>query len=298
MRIAPALMLFAALTASAAAQSTDSVTVNPVGGQVLIDPGTGQPRVLPPLLEPWQGEPVRLHPPRAHRARTTSAPETTATPPPVASISPPPMASEPSPVAAPPVVHKPKPAARVAVAPAPKPQAAPKPAPQQAARQPAPSITPDAIDSFITRSQTNVLSSASAAPRPSEPAPKPAKPATRTASIERANPTATAGKRRDVITFAAGATDPSTTAVAAVRSLAGSLNAALNDSGSRVQLLAYAGAKGEKSSDTRRLSLKRALVVRQLLIDDGVPSERIDVFALGGVEDSGPLDRVDVYVKS
>jgi hypothetical protein len=34
-----------------------------------------------------------------------------------------------------------------------------------------------------------------------------------------------------------------------------------------------------------------------LLIDDGVPSERIDVRAMGGAID-GALDRVDVFVRS
>jgi len=80
--------------------------------------------------------------------------------------------------------------------------------------------------------------------------------------------------------------------------LAGTLSAVIGDGSSRVQLMAYAGQRGEKSSDTRRMSLKRALVIRQLLIDDGVPSERIDVFALGGADDDGALDRVDVFVKS
>ena len=55
-----------------------------------------------------------------------------------------------------------------------------------------------------------------------------------------------------------------------------------------MQLLAYGGQRGDKSSDARRLSLKRALIVRQLLIDNGVPSERIDVRAMGGVDDNGP----------
>jgi outer membrane protein OmpA-like peptidoglycan-associated protein len=45
------------------------------------------------------------------------------------------------------------------------------------------------------------------------------------------------------------------------------------------------------------MSLKRALAIRQVLIDDGVPSERIDVRAMGGVDDDGPTDRVDVYTK-
>ena len=82
------------------------------------------------------------------------------------------------------------------------------------------------------------------------------------------------------------------------KSLAGELSTALGDGTSRVQLLAYGGPRGDKSSDTRRLSLKRALIVRQILIDQGVPAERIDVRAMGGTDDKGPLDRVDVFLKS
>lgn len=139
-------------------------------------------------------------------------------------------------------------------------------------------------------------------PRAAPPVEKPApveKPVQK-ASIEPPKPAKNrvTGTPRDSIAFAPNASDPSTSAVSAVRNLATSLNAALGDSTARVQLMAYAGQRGEKSSDTRRLSLKRALVIRQLLIDDGIPSERIDVFALGGTEDSGPLDRVDVFVKS
>ena len=264
MRTVSVLILGVALTSSAAAQSNDSVTVNPMGGQVLIDPGTGRERVVPPLLQPWQQDQViRLHPPRKHRARDID----TQTP----------MAAAPE--APPPVVRAPRPP-RVASVPPPPRRVAPAPT-----QQVAPSASLADMGDLGTQSQRT------APPRPAATKP-------RTAMIERPNVRASAGNRRDFITFAANATDPSTAAVSAVRALAGSLNAALSDSTSRVQLLAYGGARGEKSSDTRRLSLKRALVIRQLLIDDGVPSERIDVFALGGVEDDGPTDRVDVYVKS
>jgi flagellar motor protein MotB len=64
-----------------------------------------------------------------------------------------------------------------------------------------------------------------------------------------------------------------------------------------VELQAFGGAKGDKGSDARRLSLKRALSIRQVLIDDGVSADRIDVRAMGGTDDTGPADRVDVYVK-
>ena len=43
-------------------------------------------------------------------------------------------------------------------------------------------------------------------------------------------------------------------------------------------------------------SLKRALSVRQLLIDSGVPSDRIDVRAMGGTTDAGKPDRVDIML--
>ena len=266
MRTAYALALLLASAACAAAQSTDDVTVNPVGGQMLYDPGTGQMRMVPPLLQPWQVQPVKLHPPRKHKTPAPEVSEYSSTAP-----------AEPAP---PPVVHKPRPPRVAAV---PKPQAPPE--------QTAPASTFDSLGGFM-QSQPQPITNP--APRRAVvETPKPVKPV-RTASIEQPNP----GTRKDIITFAPGASDPSNAAVSAVRTLAGSLNSALAIGSARVQLLAYAGAKGEKTSDTRRLSLRRALIVRQLLIDDGVPSERIDVRALGGADDDGPLDRVDVYLKS
>jgi outer membrane protein OmpA-like peptidoglycan-associated protein len=104
--------------------------------------------------------------------------------------------------------------------------------------------------------------------------------------------------KHGAILFESGAADPSPAQFDGVKILAGDLNAALEAGAARVQLEAYGGAPGDKSSDARRLSLKRALAVRQLLIDDGVPSSRIDVRAMGGVDDKGPVDRVDVYVRA
>ena len=111
-------------------------------------------------------------------------------------------------------------------------------------------------------------------------------------------PEVPSGTKRGVILFAANADDPTVAAMQTAKSMAGELSTALGNGTSRVQLLAYGGPRGDKSSDTRRLSLKRALVVRQVLIDQGVPAERIDVRAMGGADDSGPLDRVDVFLKS
>jgi outer membrane protein OmpA-like peptidoglycan-associated protein len=101
-----------------------------------------------------------------------------------------------------------------------------------------------------------------------------------------------------MIPFPAGQISPAAADVYAIHQLATSLNAALNAGAQRVQLEAYGGPRGDKSSDSRRLSLKRALVVRELLIEDGVPSEKIDVRAMGGVQDSGSADRVDVFLRA
>jgi len=77
-----------------------------------------------------------------------------------------------------------------------------------------------------------------------------------------------------------------------------SLNAALSAGAARVQLEAYGGPRGDKSSDSRRLSLRRALVVRELLIEDGVPSEKIDVKAKAAPTTTARPTSVDVFVRS
>ncbi|HEY7978744.1 MAG TPA: OmpA family protein [Rhizomicrobium sp.] len=102
--------------------------------------------------------------------------------------------------------------------------------------------------------------------------------------------------KRTEILFPRGATDPGTATINKLRSVASELNTLLGAGAQRVQLEAYGGTPGDKSSDARRLSLKRALVIRQILIEDGVPGERIDVRAMGGIDDHGAPDRVDVFV--
>ena len=308
MRILPAL-IFALVAILPAAAQDDSVIVGGFGssGRTLIDPATGEPRYVPDLLPPWQDEVIKLKPPGQHRAKKPAA---------VASDTP---ASEPDAVAEPPIRHHTKKPTTVAsdtpasepapVAERPKkkrvatvaPAESPKPA-----TQPSSGISGFADIDLITGAGSQRPAPTKPAPVKQAAAPKPVapKPApvvetpkpVKTASIEPPRAKAPAGNRRDSISFTAGASDPSGAAVSAVRALAGSLASAIGDNG-RVQLMAYAGGRGEKTSDTRRLSLKRALVIRQLLIDDGIPSERIDVFALGGADDSGPLDRVDVFVK-
>lgn len=310
MRTLPA---FAALLAISALSPAPAQSY-PDGGRTLIDPATGQPRYVPPLIEPWQSQPVRLHPARKraahHESAATATPETTSNT--YASTAPESAPPAPKP-------HKTKRTATAAAAPQ---QAAPAAQPAAPAQQAAGTFSggTDFTDLISPQQATPATPArkkvaATPPPKPVErakpvetprvseppPAPPPAEKPVQKASIEPSKPAksrASTGARKDSIPFAPNASDPSTTAVSTVRSLAGTLNGALSNSNARVQLMAYGGMRGEKSSDTRRLSLKRALVIRQLLIDDGVPAERIDVFALGGVDDDGPLDRVDIFVKS
>ncbi len=74
----------------------------------------------------------------------------------------------------------------------------------------------------------------------------------------------------------------------------------LNQTAARIQLKAYTSQSTLTSvSAQRRLSLKRAMAVRQHLTTEfGISSSRIDVRVLGTVEDSGPGDRVDIVMTS
>ena len=104
--------------------------------------------------------------------------------------------------------------------------------------------------------------------------------------------------RQSQILFGPGVADPVPESIDAIKGLASPLNSALAAGATRVQVVAYGGSRGDKSSDARRLSLKRALIIRQLLIDGGVPSGRIDVRAMGGTTDAEPTDRVDIFTKA
>jgi len=73
--------------------------------------------------------------------------------------------------------------------------------------------------------------------------------------------------------------------------LAGILRA---NSGVRITLTAYADAGGSTPREARRLSLTRALAIRDYLTSRGISSSRIDVRALGANVPSGDADRVDI----
>jgi outer membrane protein OmpA-like peptidoglycan-associated protein len=263
-----------AFTSVCLAQSVVSgqeIQVNPVapGGGVLLYPGGEYSRMVPSLLYPGEKSgPIHLHMPTRRHVVVASAPEAEAAP---------------APVPAPP---KPKPKPRRVASAAPKPTPQPAPAPQTA---PGPEASANPFGGASDLS--NVFGNHPQA------APPPSPPPTRTAP---AGPTT--GKenltKRSVILFAKDAPDPAQGALGAIKFLASDLNAAMSTPNARVELQAFGGTKGDKGSDARRLSLKRALSIRQVLIDDGVSADRIDVRAMGGADDTGPADRVDVYVKA
>lgn len=72
----------------------------------------------------------------------------------------------------------------------------------------------------------------------------------------------------------------------------------LKSSRSSVEILAYAGRPSSKSSRDRRLALRRGLAVRAFLVARGIDQSRISVRPMGGVRDSGPPARADVFYVS
>jgi outer membrane protein OmpA-like peptidoglycan-associated protein len=297
------LMLTATFApAWAQVSSSDDVTVNSraMGPGYLLYPGGKYGRSVPQLLQPGEkpGAVIHLHMPVHHRRVATNdvAPAPAVTPPITTLAAPPPVTPRRRARAiAPPVTTDtaslPEDSAARLVgantvgAPAPV-----KPAP----RAPRVSSATTAAPPMANTGATTVPFSFGGSPVASS-AP------TRTASATpppRTTPTpATGMKKQSMIPFAAGATNLAASDVNAIHTLAAALNSAVANSAAHVQLYAYGGARGDKSSDSRRLSLKRGLVVRELLIEDGIPSEKIDVHAMGGADDDGTSDRVDVFVR-
>ena len=285
MRYFFALTAFLAVAASSPAAAQvypgEEVTVNPgaTGTQVLLYPGGKYMRVVPALRQPGEAYgPIHLHMPARHRLAHTRPPRAMAAAPAAAPVQSAPLDTTPSDFG------------DVAVAR----QANPPPARVEPRLKPAPVRTPP--PQRAARSEPPPQRAIRAEPPPQRLA-RVEPPPVRTLAPA-PNPEADSGSKRGGGLFAPNATDPSVSALQSGKSLAGGRNATLGEGTSRVQLLAFGGERGEKSSNTRRLSLKRALIVRQILIDNGVPSERIDVRAMGGTDDDGPLDRVDVFLKS
>ncbi len=91
-------------------------------------------------------------------------------------------------------------------------------------------------------------------------------------------------------TFGPGRADLNTATEAAIRNFA----RPLRDSNQAINVAAYAAGSADDPSTPRRLSLARALAARAVLINEGIPSTRIYVRALGSAGGDGPADRVDL----
>jgi len=313
------LLLTSALTAPAAAQRYpgDDVTVNSsaIGRGYLLYPGGRYGRAVRPLLQPGErpSAVVHLHMPMHHRVAraTVRKPRRVAS----AEPAPPPVTVRNLPA------HNTSPAADASalpedsaarlvsgstgVAPHTKPATQPvQPARTAEGAPPPPNVGATMVPFTLSSTAPMPVGPPAKSPKAASAAPSTAKPV-RTASATpppavTAPPVviATGMKRQSSVLFPVGESSPAPGDVGSIHSLAASLNAALASGASRIQLDAFGGPRGDKSSDSRRLSLKRALVVRELLIEDGVPSEKIDVRAMGGVDDSGVADRVDVFVRA
>ena len=187
-------------------------------------------------------------------------------------------------------------------------EAAVRPTPPEQAVQPtettlAPeSVSPAAIPFSLGGSPS--VAKPTAAPRAAETAP--AKEAVKPRTVAEAAPTPaitpTVAPVHGLVKQAAILFDQSSSVISdnssvRLKDLSASLNEALLSGADHVELVGYGGVPGDKSSDARRISLKRALAIREALIVNGLPASRIDVRALGGVTDNGPTDRVDIFIK-
>jgi outer membrane protein OmpA-like peptidoglycan-associated protein len=117
----------------------------------------------------------------------------------------------------------------------------------------------------------------------------PAKPKTKVAALP-TRPLPAGGAQQLQMNFDAESASVSPSQRDELAQLAGRLE----NSDTRIQIRAYAGAADEDAGNARRVSLKRALAVRSRLIESGIRSTRIDVRALGVAADNGPADRVDI----
>ncbi len=161
-----------------------------------------------------------------------------------------------------------------------------------------------------------------AKPEPTKPATEAAKPVAEPAKAEPAKtepaktePTKTEPAKPDVKIATAPPPPPAATKAVEPKSgsdlrlLFQSENDALSEDGkqvldkiadklktndARAQIIAYAAGSSDQSSAARRLSLKRALSVREYLIAKGIRSQRMDLRALGNESGEGPPDRVDI----
>ena len=254
-------------------------------------PSTAQPAAAAPV--PAKPEPVRVTtkpPPKPSIAETAPSAAPAPAPKPVAAAPKPTPAPAPTPK---PVAATPKPTPVPA-----KPKVTPEPAAvAQAPAKPAPAPVPAKVEipkieaPVVEAAETPTAASVAEAPKATAnvPTPAPAKP-----QVASVNPNAvieSGGKTS--IQFGSTSSELPAGSEAALDRMAERLNA---NPDMRVQLLGYASNSGETASESRRLSLFRALAVRTYLIKKGVRSTRMDVRALGNKTDGGDGNRVDVIL--
>lgn len=297
-----ALALGFAMAAPAAAQQMypgQDVSVNPAAiGQVPYGAPTYPGGLLPPGAGNRKLPPVHLRPPKTHKRR--SAPTEAST--------------VPAPARPRHVARKPAPqpesseATRTAIAEAPtarKPARKPtrKPVAKPAHKMAARPVAPPPAASSEDAAPASIPFSFGGGSAPMAKPGRAARPQRRQIAKAAPLPKITQPKgltKQQVVLFDTGSAELSDSTRARLNDLAFSLKTALANGADHIELIAYGGAPGDKSSAARRLSLKRALAVREALIVDGLPAGRIDVRALGGVKpgDNGATDRVDIFVKA
>lgn len=232
-------------------------------------------------------------PPAPPRSKINQVPPPKAKPAPVAIAVPPaPLASPVAPPAPPPAV-----APVTATVP---PTAAPD-APAIPASAPPMPLTPDPapLPQTAAKPQTPKPDSgpppvpAEPPPAPkvaaAAPPPPPVPPPVATPAVAVPAPVATAKGVR--LLFLPDSADVPTTARPALDGVVKQLQ---SQPDRRVLITAYAAGTPETASQSRRLSLNRALAVRSFLAESGVSTARVDVRALGSQTGDGPADRVDL----
>ena len=72
------------------------------------------------------------------------------------------------------------------------------------------------------------------------------------------------------------------------------LSLRLRNSNDRVMITSFAGDNSYTTHEAVKLSLTRALIIRNFLENNGVLPDQIDLSALGQTKDGGNLNRIDI----
>ncbi|KAF0145959.1 MAG: lysophospholipase [Rhodospirillaceae bacterium] len=121
-----------------------------------------------------------------------------------------------------------------------------------------------------------------------------AEPSAQTQNVPHSSSVRAVGQEdRLIVLFPATVADVPEEAKSRLRHLAERI---MQNADAKIQLMAYAGGEESEASKARRLSLDRALEVRSYLMEQQVPSNRIEVRAFGNRPRDGPPDRVDLVL--